>query len=748
LAGGISTGLLYCSHPVPHASLASAGYVDPNRCAECHSNIWETYRHTGMGRSFHRPQSDETSGSERKAAKFYHKASDSYFSMVEHDGRLYLRRYQIGFDGKETNIIEKSADYVIGSGNHARTYLHRTTRNTLVELPLAWYAEQGGYWAMNPGYDRPDHPGFRRGVTYACMFCHNAIPENPPGAAQPAPEAVFGERIPEGIDCQRCHGPGGKHVLAAQNPRLSVKDVRNAIVNPARLGGEREMEVCMQCHLETTSFRLPNAIVRYERGPFSYIPGEPLQDFMLHFDRAGGSDRFEIVSAAYRLRRSACFLQSRGALRCTTCHNPHENAKSEAAAVHYVRVCRQCHSASLDQLAPSGKHPVSGDCVGCHMPKRRTEDVVHVVMTDHFIQRRKPERDLLEPIAERHETDANAYQGEVVPYYPQDLDKGTGTELYRAIAQVSQKSNLRQGVPELAEAIAKYRPGRIEYNLHLGDALVDSGQLEKALQVYEEAAKRNPDSFAALRKLGSALRSSGQTARSAEVLKRALAVGPGDAATWHELGLDYLNLGTKTEAVTAFQRAVDLDPDIAEAYNSLGGVSLEGGDLAGAEKAFRESIRVQPDYAEAHSNLGYALSSSGRFEEARYHFQAAIRLKPDYAAARFNYAIALARVRRFDEAQHQIEEELKVYPTAAEAHDLLGNLLLAKGKLAAALDQYREAVRIRPEFGRAQLDLGEALADSGDTSAALPYLEKAAASQEQSVRQEASQTLVQLRGAH
>ena len=70
----------------------------------------------------------------------------------------------------------------------------------------------------------------------------------------------------------------------------------------------------MECHLETTSFPLPNAIQRYERGPFSYRPGEPLSDFILNFDHAPGTgrdDKFEIVNAAYRLRRSACFLKSR-----------------------------------------------------------------------------------------------------------------------------------------------------------------------------------------------------------------------------------------------------------------------------------------------------------------------------------------------------------------------------------------------------------------------------------------------------
>ena len=53
----------------------------------------------------------------------------------------------------------------------------------------------------------------------------------------------------------------------------------DAIVNPSRLNAERQIEVCMQCHLETTSTRLPNSIQRYERGAFSYKPGEPLGGF-------------------------------------------------------------------------------------------------------------------------------------------------------------------------------------------------------------------------------------------------------------------------------------------------------------------------------------------------------------------------------------------------------------------------------------------------------------------------------------
>src|SRR5438093_10588448 len=44
--------------PAPKAE--SLTYVDPKLCAGCHSNIWETYRRTGMARAFSRPQPDQT----------------------------------------------------------------------------------------------------------------------------------------------------------------------------------------------------------------------------------------------------------------------------------------------------------------------------------------------------------------------------------------------------------------------------------------------------------------------------------------------------------------------------------------------------------------------------------------------------------------------------------------------------------------------------------------------------------------
>jgi tetratricopeptide (TPR) repeat protein len=743
------TPLQFLPTPNVLAQNMDPGYVGSEVCASCHQTISETYKRTGMSRSFYRPSPTNLVEDFSKNNTFYHKASDSHFTMLRRDGKFYQRRHQIDSAGKQINVIEKQIDYILGSGNHVRAYVHRTAGNKLIELPLAWYTEKGGYWGMNPGYDQPTHDGFRRALGYDCMFCHNSYPKIPAANHQRFAEPVYATSMPEGIDCQRCHGPGRNHVLSAKTAGATREKIRNSIVNPTRLGAQRIMEVCMQCHLETTSFPLPNALQRYGRGPFSYQPSEPLSSFMLSFDHAPGQgrdDKFEIVNSAYRLRRSACFLESqkkedKEKLTCITCHNPHDVLRGAQAQQHYTAVCRQCHGSAFDQLVRSAKHTSATSCTECHMPKRRTEDVVHVVMTDHYIQRHKPSADLLAEMAERHETDATAYRGPVVPYYPPTLPSTPENDLDLAVAQVIEKSNLSEGIKQLTAAITKYAPQRAEYYLELAEALRNNGQMANALPLYEEAVRRSPKSFIGLQKLGVALRRSGKHAEAVKFLQMATSASPGNAITWHELGLAYRAQGKQQDAVTALRKATALDPDMSEAHNNLGIIWFAQGKRAEAESAFREAIRIQPEYADAHGNLGNLLFAINDLTQARYHFVSSLRLRPDDAVTRYNYAMILGRTRQFDAAQLELEAALRVDPKMVDAHLLLGDLLMAKDQAPVALPHYREAVRLQPESGKAHLSLGSALASVGDVAGAIPHLQKAAADADPGVRQAAAQAL-------
>jgi predicted CXXCH cytochrome family protein len=510
-----------------------------------------------------------------------------------------------------------------------------------------------------------------------------------------------------GIGCQRCHGPGRAHVEAvAQGADAGA--IHTAIFNPARQNRDRQVEVCMQCHLETTSRRLPYSVARFDRDPFSYSPSEPLEDFILHFDYPQGvkDDRFEIAHAAYRLRKSECFLESE--MTCTTCHNPHGVVRGEAAKMYFTNACKTCHAD--DALAQIPNHANAADCQTCHMPKRRTDDVVHVVMTDHYIQRRPPSGDLLAAIEEVTETAENVYQGPVEPYYPAQIGSDPEDQLYLAVAQVTQRANLDAGTARLRSLIEQHQPEQADFYFQLAEAYWNQQKLDEALPWYEQAVQRDPQHLIALRNYATVLAEAGRHSQSEQIVRQALEIAPDDPKALNNLGDVLVTLGRAPAAVPVLTKSLEGDPDSPEALQNLARAYGETGDAARAVEAARQSIRVRPDFAAAHNTLANLLVEQRQFAEAEQEFQKALELDPNSAIAHYNYANLLAAQEQFADAERQLREAVRIAPTMAVGHRNLGNLLGMRGDAVGAERMFRRAIEIDPNDPESHYNLGNALA--------------------------------------
>jgi len=414
------------------------------------------------------------------------------------------------------------------------------------------------------------------------------------------------------------------------------------------------------------------------------MANQPLGSFNSYFSRdpeKGRTDNFEIVSAPYRLRQSRCYLKSEGALTCETCHNPHDLHKGPESVTYYSSICMKCHAATLPAQITLHRHPVSNDCVSCHMPKRRTEDVVHAVMTDHLIQRRPPPaNELLAERKEVPETPANAYHGEVKRYRLADENRDPADDLYDALAQVIDSSNLEAGVPRLEELLRTQHPMQPNFSIELGDAMRHSGNSSGAISAYRQALVLDPLSSRAQRRLGATLGSTGQDDEGTLVLQKALAQEPDNYLLWYELALIESKTGKRETAIEDLTKALKLKPDFADAQNNLGTNLVQSGDKQGAEKAFRSALTINPYDAGARANLGRLLAGDADWGQAAFQLNKAVQLGPGDANAHMAYSVVLMQMHRMPEAEKEARAAVEADPKSPQTHDLLHEILVQRGR--------------------------------------------------------------------
>jgi hypothetical protein len=256
--------------------------------------------------------------------------------------------------GHDSTTRTERVAYVSGI-RKGQSYLY-WAGNRLYQLPVSYWASLGK-WINSPGYI-DGSMNFDRGISPRCFECHSTWIQQvmDPGASNryDTTGAILG------ITCERCHAAGQEHVARERSVLHAMKGP--AIVNPARLSRQRQMDACAQCH---GGLGQPIAPV------FSYVAGKPLERY-LSLDVLPASATVDVHgNQVALLTRSRCYRESQ--MTCITCHDVHTTQRDPK---ELSGRCLACHQEQSCKLFPKEGHALKGRCVDCHMPLQESNLIV------------------------------------------------------------------------------------------------------------------------------------------------------------------------------------------------------------------------------------------------------------------------------------------------------------------------------------------------------------------------------------
>ena len=604
-----------------------------------------------MGKSFDVASKQKSSGDYHNSV-IHDKFGDFYYKAFWLHDSLQFLEYRL--KGKDTIYKrQETVDFIVGSGQHTNSHI-QSVNGYLNQMPMTFYTQKQ-HWDLPPGFEDGRNTRFMRKIGLECMSCHNNYPEFVLGS-----ENKF-TAVPEGINCERCHGPGSIHVAERQTgSRIDTsKYIYYSIVNPAKLSIDAQFDICQRCHLQG------NTILKEGKSFYDFKPGMKLSDYMTVFlpKYKNADDEFIMASHADRLKQSQCFIKSmenatspalrappskgenqklkpyKDAMTCITCHNPHVSVRETNPNV-FNDACNSCHTTNRKSKLNCSKKGIlkSSNCVSCHMPKSGSIDIPHVTVHDHYIRK---------PMTKKDKDGIKEFIG------LHAINERNPSSYTKAKAYINQYEKF-EGKLYCLDSAAFYLKDKTDADL--------KNNIDLLIQLYF-----NKNDFNKI--VGYTNKLTDTYLINTKLIKKSYSND--DAWTCYRIGEAFSNLGDIQRAINYYKKSIDLAPYVLDFKNKYGAALAANNLLPNADKIFTEILKENPKHVSALTNLGFVKLRQGNVKEAELLYFKALALDPDYEALLLNIAGLYAYKKDFTKSVNYLERILKRNPNSPKAKDAL-----------------------------------------------------------------------------
>lgn len=562
----------------------------------CHAEIYDSYIHTGMGKSLHYATQENSALNDSKMPVVHDSIKNLSYEPFWKNDSLYLKEFRLkGND--TTHLLIRKVDYKIGSGHHTNSHLFEIN-GYVHQMPYTYYT-QDEIGDLPPGFENGQNTRFSREIGLECMSCHNAHADHQTGSSNKY------NMIPQGIDCERCHGPGEVHVknkLAGDIIDTS-KYIDYSIVNPKKLPLDLQFDICQRCHLQGTS--VLNNLASFS----DFKPGMHLKEVMdTYLPRYENDDSFIMASHVDRLKQSNCFKNAE--MTCVSCHDPHRSVNT-LDVTYFDNKCMQCHNICED------KH--IENCASCHMPESSSSDIMHVSITDHKIgihANNKKEK------------------GKFLGLYA--INNPNPTNLSKAKAYLKRFESFEPELVYLDSAFYYLENSEDNFTSYIQYYYLRNDVKELINFVMShtinESVYTASDLALAYSRIGEFFGLNGLIKESENYHKKAIQLMPFVIDYKIKYGAFLFSNNQINEAKQQYLNAFKLNPTIKEIHVSLGMIAILEGNYKEAESSLKQAVALDPDYLLAYENLVFLSQKRDDFKATKLYLYKILEIDSDHKA--------------------------------------------------------------------------------------------------------------------
>jgi len=261
--------------------------------------------------------------------------------------------------------------------------------------------------------------------------------------------------------------------------------------------------------------------------------------------------------------------------------------------------------------------------------------------------------------------------------------------------------------------------------------LTAKGEFNKAIKVYAQIIKNNPENYAAYASRGllyerlqpkdvEELKKNRQLAE--KDYEKALELNYQRPEIFNNLAALYIDEGRTAEAILKLNQALFLKPKYQLALLNRAVAKSKQGNLSGAMVDFSAVEELDNAWPLLYLNRGLALLEGGYYASAAEDFGSLAELQPQNARAYFERGRAMIKMEHYQNAIDDFQIAMAIRPDYPLPYFYAAQLLFVRGEIEGATAYAQQAKELAPNYAPVYDFLGDVLALASPVEATQHYL--------------------------